>query len=232
MRKGADDDRDARHRPRHNRNDSIPYVPARLAHLKSPDAATTAAPTPGQSPAITTHRFPASIFSHYSVKGERPWLLFITISDALPASGSRPIHPAAPRGKRAKAADASTAASPASPQPDSPLRCPPRRTAHPIPTAFRRQPDGLRDCGTRPSARRRPRRRPAGPPPDRNRPLRHRCGCRWRHRPGPGGRTGPGGLPGRASRRTLRPGNAPRSTWGYASGTRSCTRRSWPNCTS
>ena len=29
-----------------------------------------------------------------------------------------------------------------------------------------------------------------------------------------------------------RPENAPRSTWGYASGTRSCTRRRWPNCTS
>jgi integrase len=29
-----------------------------------------------------------------------------------------------------------------------------------------------------------------------------------------------------------RPGNAPRSTWGSASGTRSCTRRRWPNCTS
>ena len=29
-----------------------------------------------------------------------------------------------------------------------------------------------------------------------------------------------------------RPGNAPRSTWGSASGTRSCTRSRWPNCTS
>ena len=29
-----------------------------------------------------------------------------------------------------------------------------------------------------------------------------------------------------------RPGNARRSTWGYASGTRSYTRRRWPNCTS
>jgi hypothetical protein len=70
MRKGADDDRDGSHRPRHNRNDSIPYVPARLAYLKSPDAATTAAPTPGQSPAIiSTHRFAASIFSHYLSQG-------------------------------------------------------------------------------------------------------------------------------------------------------------------
>jgi hypothetical protein len=29
-----------------------------------------------------------------------------------------------------------------------------------------------------------------------------------------------------------RPGNAPTSTWGSASGTRSCTRHRWPNCTS
>ena len=211
MWKGADDDRDAHHRPRHNRNDSIPSVPARLPHLKSPDAATAAARTPSQSPAIiSTHRFPASIFSHYLSQGGKPWPLFITTSDALPASGSRPIHAAAPRGKRAKAADASTAASPASPQADSPLRCPPRRTAQPMPT--RAAPailEVLRDGDIRPSSRRRPRRRPAGPPPDRNRPLRHRRGCRWRHRPGPGGRTGPGRLPGRARRRTPGLGTRP-----------------------
>ena len=135
MRKGADDDRDAHHRPRHTRKDSIPSFPVRLPHLKSPDAATAAARTPRQSPAIiSTHRFPASIFSHYLIQGERPWPLFITTSDALPASGSQPIHPAVPRGKRAKAADASTAASPARPQPDSPLPCPLRRTAQPIRT--------------------------------------------------------------------------------------------------
>jgi hypothetical protein len=65
MRKAADEDRDAHHRPRHNRKDSIPSSPARLPHLKPPDAATTAARTPSQSPAnISTHRFPASIFSH------------------------------------------------------------------------------------------------------------------------------------------------------------------------
>jgi hypothetical protein len=37
---------------------------------------------------------------------------------------------------------------------------------------------------------------------NRHRPLRHRRGCRWRHRPGPGCRTGPDRLPGRARRRT------------------------------
>jgi hypothetical protein len=61
-----------------------------------------------------------------------------------------------------------------------------------------RQPGVLRDSGIRAS----PRRRPADPPPNRNRPLRHRRGRRRRHRPGPGCRTGPGRLPGRARRRT------------------------------
>jgi hypothetical protein len=36
----------------------------------------------------------------------------------------------------------------------------------------------------------------------------------------------PGGVP-----QYPRPGNTPRSTWGYVSGTRSYTRRRWPNCT-
>ena len=43
MRKGADDDRDARHPPPHDRNESIPCVPARLPHLKPPNAAAAAA---------------------------------------------------------------------------------------------------------------------------------------------------------------------------------------------
>ena len=69
MRKGADDDRDARHRPRHDRNESIPCVPARLPHLKPPDAAAAAARTTGQSPATAgTHRSPAPVFSPYRIQ--------------------------------------------------------------------------------------------------------------------------------------------------------------------
>ena len=80
--------------------------------------------------------------------------------------------------------------------------------------APRRQPEVLRDGDIRPSPSPRPRprprrRRPAGPPPDRDRPLRRRRGCRWRHRPGPGCRTGPGRLPGRARRRTPGLGTCP-----------------------
>jgi hypothetical protein len=46
-------------------------LPARLPHLKSPDAATAAARTPGQSHAIiSTHRFPASISRSISFKGK------------------------------------------------------------------------------------------------------------------------------------------------------------------
>ena len=70
-------------------------------------------------------------------------------------------------------------------------------------------PEVLRDGDIRSSPRRRPRGRPAGPPPNRHRPLRHRRGSRWRHRPGPGGRTGPGRLPGRARRRTPGLGTRP-----------------------
>jgi hypothetical protein len=68
---GTDDVRDAHRRPRHNRKDSIPFFPARLPHLTSPDAATAAARTPSQSPAIiSTHRFPALIISRYLIKGK------------------------------------------------------------------------------------------------------------------------------------------------------------------
>ena len=67
---------------------------------------------------VTGHHWHASLpgvyFLALSHSRGKPWPLFITTSDALPASGSRPIHAAAPRGKRAKAADTSTAASPAS----------------------------------------------------------------------------------------------------------------------
>jgi len=69
MRKGADDDRDARHPPPHDRNESIPCVPARLPHLKPPDAAAAAARTTGQSPATAgTHRSPAPVFSPYRIQ--------------------------------------------------------------------------------------------------------------------------------------------------------------------
>jgi hypothetical protein len=89
---------------------------------------------------------------------------------------------------------------PASPREDSPfgVRCGARINRCPL--APLRQPEVLRDGDIRPSPR--PRRRPAGPPPDRDRPLRHRRDRRGRHRPGPGRRTGPGRLPGRARRRT------------------------------
>jgi hypothetical protein len=63
MWKEADEDRDARRRPRHNGKKSIPSFPARLSHLKSPDAAAAVTETPGQSLAISsTYRFPASAF--------------------------------------------------------------------------------------------------------------------------------------------------------------------------
>jgi len=69
MRKGADDDRDARHPPPHDRNESIPCVPARLPHLKPPDAAAAAARTTGRSPATAgTHRSPAPVFSPYRIQ--------------------------------------------------------------------------------------------------------------------------------------------------------------------
>jgi hypothetical protein len=57
---------------RHDRTVKIQSLsfPARLSHLKSPDAATAAARTPDQSPTIiSTHRFPASISRNIAVKG-------------------------------------------------------------------------------------------------------------------------------------------------------------------
>ena len=175
---------------------------------------------------------PGVCFLAISHSREKPWPLFITTSDALPASGSRPIHAPAPRGKRAQAADASTAASPASPQADSPLLCPLRRTAQPMPTC------AAPATGSPPS-RRHPTFLPTPPPP---------AAC-WPATESPSPALAPTWLPLAASARPWRPdwtrpttrscpqayprpGNAPRSTWGYASGTRSCTRRRWPNCTS
>jgi hypothetical protein len=112
---------------------SLPSFPARPPHLTSPEAATAAARTPGQSPAIiSTHRFPPPISRTIAFKGKamaavhyylgRPARVWIAAQS-----------PAAPRGTRATAAGASTAASPASPPADSPRLCPLRRTAQPIP---------------------------------------------------------------------------------------------------
>ena len=97
--------------------------------------------------------------------------------------------------------------------------------------AFRRQPDGLRDRGTRPS--------PGAAPADGLLARRRIAIVRFGTDVAAAGGIGPAlaaGLDPAATRSCpqayLRPGNAPRSIWGYASGTRSCTRRSWPNCTS
>ena len=132
----ADDDRDAHHRPRDNRQDSIPSFPARLPHLKSarcrdhcpPGRLVGDAGHPQHAPlpgtcflAIPQSRGKAMAAVHYYLG--RP----------ARGSASRPIHAAALRGKHATAADPSTAASPASPQADSPLLRPLRRTAQPIP---------------------------------------------------------------------------------------------------
>jgi hypothetical protein len=67
MWKEADDDRDAHRRPRHNRKDSIPSFPARLSHLKSPDAAPAVAGTPSRSLAISSVFFLA-----YLIREEKP----------------------------------------------------------------------------------------------------------------------------------------------------------------
>jgi hypothetical protein len=211
MRKGADDDRGARHRPRHSRKGFHPLLLRRAPqNLKSAHAATAIARTPGQSPAIiSTHRFPAPISRNISVKGEshaRGSLLPRTPGPRLD------LGPVTPQPRAASAHRQRT-------RPQQHPR-PARKRIHPFCArrgarlsrylpAPRRPPDGLRDRGTRPSPRRRPHRRPAGPPPNRDRPLRHRRGCRRRHRPGPGRRTGPGRLPGRARRRTPGLGTRP-----------------------
>ena len=139
----------------------------------------------------------------------KPWPLFITTSDACLRLDLGPFTPQ-PRA-------ASTQRQRTRPQRHP---RPARKRIHPFCAccgarlsrylpAPRRPPDVLRDGDIRPSPRRRPRRGPAGPPPDRNRPLRHRRGCRRRYRPGPGCRTGPGRLPGRARRRTPGLGTCP-----------------------
>jgi hypothetical protein len=66
------------------------------------------------------------------------------------------------------------------------------------PLAPRRPPEALRDGGIRPCPRPPPPPAACWPAADRDRPLRHRRGRRGRHRPGPGRRTGPGRLLGRA----------------------------------
>ena len=152
MRKGADDDRDAHHRPRHTRKDSIPSFPVHLPHLKSPDAATAAARTPRQSPAIiSTHRFPASIFSQYLSQGESHGRCSLLPRTPCPRLDLSPFTP------RSRAASAPR-------QRTRPQRHPrpARNRIHPFRArcgarlsqyvlALRRPPDVLRDGGIRPS---------------------------------------------------------------------------------
>jgi hypothetical protein len=131
---------------------------------------------------------PLSIFSHYLIQGESHGRCSLLSRTPCPSLDLGPFTP-----------------------PPCAASTPRQRTRpqqHPRPARQRIHPFRAR-CGARPSPRRRPRRRPAGPPPDRHRPLRHRRGCRWRHRPGPGRRTGPGQLPGRARRRTPGLGTRP-----------------------
>jgi len=98
----------------------LPRPPGRLAGHRPPPARTA----------------PRRLFSRpIASKGERPWPLFTTTSDARPASGSRPSHAAAPRGPAGTS----------------------RRAGNPEPPG-RRHP-------AFPPPRPRPRRRPAGPPP-------------------------------------------------------------------
>jgi hypothetical protein len=138
MRKGADDDRDARHRPPHDRNESIPCVPARLPHRKPPDAAAAAARATGRSPAAAgTHRSRRLFSRPIASKGERPWPLFTTTSDARPASGSRPSHAAAPRGPPAPRRKPGA---PGRRHPAFPRRPRPRRRSAGPPPPARQQP--------------------------------------------------------------------------------------------
>src|SRR5690348_3806284 len=58
-------------------------LPARLPHLKSPDAATAAARTPGQSHAIiSTHRFPAGPW-------DQPCAMFAVRVAVIPSASSQ-----------------------------------------------------------------------------------------------------------------------------------------------
>ena len=186
--------------------DSIPfYSGAPPPNLTSAHVATAIARTPGQSPAIiSTHRFPAPISRTISFKGKampavhyylgRPARVWISAQS--PRSPARQAHRQRTRPQR-------------HPRPARNRIHPfcARRGARPsrYPPALRRQPDGLRDRGTRPSPRAAAR---------------------------PAGHLEPGRLTRPCPQAYPRPGNAPRPTSGYASGTRSCTWPSWPNCTS
>ena len=153
--------------------ESLP--PARLPHLKSPDAATAARPDAWPVTGHPQHApLPGTCFPAIPQSRGKPWPLFITTSDARPASGSRPIHAAALRGKHATAADPSAATHPR----------PARKRIHPFRARCgaplgRYLPAPRAATGSHPRRqrlipRRRPRRPPAGPPPNRHRPLRHR----------------------------------------------------------
>ena len=171
---------------------------------------TAAARTPGQSPTIiSTHRFPASISRTISVKGERHGRCSLLPRTPCPRLDLGPFTPQ----PRAASTQRQRTRPQRHPRPARKrihpfyARCGARLSRYRL--TLRRQPEVPRDGGIRPSPRRRPHRRPAGPPPNRHRPLRHRRGCRWRHRPGPGCRTGPGRLPGRARRRAPGLGTRP-----------------------
>ena len=179
MRKGADDDRDAQHRPRHKRKDSIPSFPARLPHLKSPDGAAAAAPTHGQSPAIiSTHRFPASISRNISAKGKAT-MAAVHYYLGRPArvwiSAHSPRSPARQARKGSGRVHSGIPGQPASGFTPFCARCGARLNRCLL--APRRPPEVLRDGGIRPS----PDAAPAGGLLARriaNRPLRHRRVCR------------------------------------------------------
>ena len=198
-----------------------------LPHLKAPDAATAAARTTGQSPAIIrTHRFPTSIFSQYLSQGESHGRCSLLPRTPCPRLDLSPFTP------RSRAASAPR-------QRTRPQRHPrpARNRIHPFRArcgarlsryvlALRRPPDVLRDGDIRPSPR------PAC------------CGLLARHRTAiarfgtdvaAAGGIGPALAAGRTRPTPAVPGGvprglgyAPRSTWAYASG----TRRRRPNCTS
>ena len=208
MRKGADDDRDAHHRPRHNRKDSIPSFPARLPHLKSPDAATAVARFSHRpSSARTASR---RLFSrNISFKGKamaavhyylgRPARVWISAhSRRSPArqarTGSGGVHSGIP----GQPASGFTPSVPAA--------------AHGSSDAYSRRVGHRKSSVTATSGL------PPDPAPAGGLLARHRTAiarfgtdvaARRRHRPGPGRRTGPGRLPGRARRRTPGLGTRP-----------------------
>ena len=87
-----------------------------LPHLKSPDAATAAARTPSQSQAIiSTHRFPASIFSQCLIQGESHARCSLLPRTPCPRLDLGPFTPQPRAASAQRAADASTADIPGQP---------------------------------------------------------------------------------------------------------------------